>query len=195
MVNSLIAFARKSDKIAQVSKGIEAICQKHVSRGVTAEQYPAVGECFLFAMQAELGDAATPEIVSAWQEAFGVLARLYVAQERKLQDALEERAGYRGFADMDVKEIETTDSGGRRITLKPVSVGVPKHQKGQFVSIAIEKEGTEPTMTSMEIVDGSEDSLCIDVRPSKERGSRYLLDDVQVGSLLKVSIPCGKFSA
>lgn len=195
LTRSLLAFAKNVDRLTIVQEQIERICEKHVSRAVEPAHYAAVGESYLAAMKAELGNAATPEIVDAWQDAFGVLAGLYMQREAQLKKMYEERAGYFGFVDMVVEKIDSNSPRNRKIALKPVNFEVPRHEPGQFVSISVERIGEEPTMTSMKITDSETDTMWIEIPKSKERSSIYLLEEVDVGDILKVSVPCGSFSA
>lgn len=195
LTNSLLAYAENIDKLSVVEATITRICEKHVSRAVLPVHYGAVGECYLAAMQEELGEAATPEIVTAWALAFGVLAGMYIDREEQMRKEWEERAGYSGFVKMTVLKVEDAPKGAKSLSLKPVDYGVPKHEKGQFVSLLVEKHGEEPTTTSMNISDNETDSMTISVPQSKERSSRYLLEEVNVGDHLNVSIPCGKCSS
>jgi nitric oxide dioxygenase len=51
---------------------------------VIAEQYPVIGECLLAAMQDVLGDAATPEVMAAWTEAYNSLAGIFIEREKEI---------------------------------------------------------------------------------------------------------------
>lgn len=189
----MIAYAKNIDNVEALLPVIENISHKHVSRGVSAAQYDAVGECLIKAMKEVLGVAVTDEIADAWTEAYGFLASVFIDTEERIKAELEEKAGYSGFVPMSVDDIEEEDDGSKRLSLKPDDLPVPPHGVGQFVSIMIEREGMESTMTSMRMVrEDEKDTLWIYVPKSKEMASRYLLEDVKVGSLLKVSMPCGK---
>lgn len=194
LTNSIIAFARNVDKLDRVVRGIEGVCHKHISRGVSAKQYDAIAECFLSAMVHVLGVDATEEIMSAWTEGFALLASLYIESENKIRGELEEKAGYSGFVSMAVLDIEDDEEGNRNISLKPEEYPVPPHLPGQFLTFSITKKDGEKTMTSMKIKDDGTDSIWIFVPLSKEKASQYLLHDVKIGGVLNASIPCGKGS-
>ncbi|WP_344749543.1 globin domain-containing protein, partial [Streptosporangium vulgare] len=60
------------------------IANKHASLGITPEQYEVVHK-YLFAAIAEvLGDAATPEVVAAWDEVYWLMANALIALEADL---------------------------------------------------------------------------------------------------------------
>lgn len=193
LTNAVMSYAKNIDKVEQLQPAIERISHKHVSRGVSAAQYDKIGECLLKAMKDVLGDAMTDETANAWAEAYGFLANAFIATEERLQKELSEKAGYSGFVEMTVVDLEVDEDGSKRMSLTSDEHGAPEHMAGQFVAVVIEKEGEEPTMTSMMTVRESvKDALWIYVPMSKEKASKYLLEEVEVGSVLKVSVPCGK---
>ena len=53
------------------------------------EMYPVIGECLLAAMKDVLGDAATPEVLEAWEEAYGALAEILINREREIYQELD----------------------------------------------------------------------------------------------------------
>ena len=50
--------------------------RRHEGRGVTAAQFPAVGQAFLRTIRDCGGTTATPEVIAAWDRAFQTMARL-----------------------------------------------------------------------------------------------------------------------
>jgi len=53
---------------------IEALGVRHLDYGVEDGHYDTVGEAFLWAMERELGNAFTPDVRTAWSEAYLVLS-------------------------------------------------------------------------------------------------------------------------
>ena len=66
---------------------VQNIGARHVACGVKPEHYPIVGSNLLAAIKEVLGDAATDDIMKAWEEAFGILAEIFIAEEAKLYEA------------------------------------------------------------------------------------------------------------
>jgi len=58
----------------------------HVDVNILPKHYPWVGESLLAAIKEVLGDAATPEVLDAWEEAYGFLANVFIAREKELYD-------------------------------------------------------------------------------------------------------------
>ncbi len=64
-----------------LTKAVDKISTAHVNAHVKPEHYPLVGAALLQAIQDILGDAATPEILAGWQEAYTHLASILVRAE------------------------------------------------------------------------------------------------------------------
>ena len=67
-----------------MGNAVEQIAHAHVNTRVIAEQYPVIGECLLAAMKDILGDAATPEVMEAWTEAYNSLADIFITREKEI---------------------------------------------------------------------------------------------------------------
>lgn len=50
------------------------------------EHYPVVAENLLWAIKEVLGDAATPEIMKAWGEAYWFLANIFIKRETEIRE-------------------------------------------------------------------------------------------------------------
>ena len=78
------AYAANIDKLDSLQNAIDKVANIHVNVNILPEHYPMVGESLLGAIQEVLGDAATPEIMNAWEEAYGFLAKVFIAKEEAL---------------------------------------------------------------------------------------------------------------
>ncbi len=81
---SVYAYASHIDELEKLSNAVEHIANAHVNTHVIAEQYPVIGECLLMAMKDVLGDAATPEVMGAWTEAYNNLANIFINREKEI---------------------------------------------------------------------------------------------------------------
>lgn len=186
VTNSLISFGSNIESLSRIAPSMEVIFHKHVSRGVTAGQYPGVGESFLKAAKTVLGEGISQEILDAWGQGFAALAEIYIAKEDALRAELEARAGYSGLVEMNVGWIEDSDKG-RRIRLGGVQM--TGEFEGMYLSLYLAEL---ETMMSAKIVGVSEEGLLVFVPNGKEKTSRYMLEKVQVGDQIKVSVPFGR---
>ncbi len=85
LANAVYAAAVHIDRLHEIMPAVKGIAHKHVSLGVTPEQYPIVGENLLAAISEVLGDAATPEILGAWEEAYSVIAAAFIGVETEMR--------------------------------------------------------------------------------------------------------------
>lgn len=87
LASMVYAYAANIDNLDALQKGIEKVGKIHVGANILPEHYPWVGEALIGAIKEVLGEAATPEIVDAWEEAFGFLAKVFIAKEEALYAA------------------------------------------------------------------------------------------------------------
>ncbi|MDQ7084344.1 MAG: globin domain-containing protein [Sulfurovum sp.] len=81
---AVYAYAANIDKLENLTKGIEKMASVHVKSNILPKHYPMVGDALLQAIKSVLGDGATDEIMSAWEEAYGFLADVLIAKEKEL---------------------------------------------------------------------------------------------------------------
>lgn len=84
LAGAILAFAQNADNLDAIQGAVDNICARHVATRVKAEHYPAVAEALLPAIKDVLGDAATPEILDAWGEAYWFLADVMINREKRL---------------------------------------------------------------------------------------------------------------
>ncbi len=88
---SVYAYASNIDELEKLSDAVEQIANAHVNTRVIAEQYPVIGECLLAAMKDVLGEAATPEVMAAWTEAYNNLANIFINREKEIYHEQEQK--------------------------------------------------------------------------------------------------------
>jgi len=84
LANMVYAYAANIDNLESLQTGIDKVAQIHVNVNILPKHYPWVGESLLGAIKEVLGDAATPEIMNAWEEAYGFLAKVFIAREEEI---------------------------------------------------------------------------------------------------------------
>jgi hemoglobin-like flavoprotein len=87
LATAVQAYAMNIDNLDALTAAVESIAKAHVHSQVKPEHYPIVGESILAALSKVLGDAATPDILEAWGEAYFFLADLLIAKEKALYAA------------------------------------------------------------------------------------------------------------
>ena len=80
----IAAYINHIDNLPALSAVLDKTAHKHVATHVQPEYYPMVGNSLLQAVKEVLGQSATDEVVSAWQEAFFFLADILIEKEKTL---------------------------------------------------------------------------------------------------------------
>ena len=81
---AVLGAAENIENLGAIMPLVKKIGARHVAAGVKPEHYPIIGANLLAAIKEVLGDAATDEIISAWEKTYGVLAEIFIEEERKL---------------------------------------------------------------------------------------------------------------
>ena len=86
LANAVLAAAKNIDNLEAIMPAVQSIGERHVEVGVLAEHYPIVGKNLLIAIKDILGDAATDEVMKAWEDTYGVLAEVFIKVEKDIYD-------------------------------------------------------------------------------------------------------------
>lgn len=84
LANSIIAVAENIDNLDAIMTVIKKICKTHTDALVKPEHYPIVGKNLLIAIKDTLGDAATDEVIKAWELAYEELAKVFIQLEQEM---------------------------------------------------------------------------------------------------------------
>jgi nitric oxide dioxygenase len=201
LASAVFAYAANIGNPAAVGPVVERIVHKHVSVGIRAEHYPIVGRHLLGAIAQTLGDAATPALLAAWDEAYNALANIFIAAEKKLYAAAGITPGQTRA--MRVTEVERQSENVISIRMVPQDgAPAPAFQAGQYLSCTVDLGDGRSQIRQYSLSDAPRDgSLRISVK--REDGaspapagevSHWLHANVQPGSVLQVSPPCGDFA-
>ncbi len=198
LAQTVLAAAKHIDHLEAIVPNVNQIAHKHRALQVKPEHYPIVGKHLIYAIKKVLGEAATPEIINAWTEAYGVIADVFIQMEKGLYEA-EEWHGFQPFKVTDVKQesehIKTfTVTPENNIELKPI---VP----GQYITVKVHPEDEDNdalrhySICSTDLTKGLKFAVKRDVMDS-HRGvvSNYLHDTIVVGDQLLLSAPAGDFT-
>ncbi|MCZ4124955.1 globin domain-containing protein [Streptomyces sp. H39-S7] len=201
LAGSIAAFAGAllADPETRPDVLLDRIAHKHAAVGVTDDQYTIVHK-YLFAAIAEvLGEAATPDVVAAWDEVYWLMAGALIVRETRLyQKAGTEPGGsWRPWRVVERRE-ETPDTVS--FLLRPADgAAAPKALPGQYVSVRMTMpDGVRQLRQySLSGVPGSE-ARRITVKRVREAGapegemSNLLHATVVAGDELTCSAPFGE---
>lgn len=193
LATAVLAYAQHIDNPAALSSAISLIANKHASLMVKPEHYPIVGQNLLAALEELLGDAATPEILDAWGEAYGFLAEVFINAEKELYEQQE----WNGFKDFTITKITQESSEVKSLHLKPVDPITFTHIPGQYITVRVPHPNTGTTMRNYSISSIPGDTLRISVK--QESGDpdgwvSHQLHTLTQGDTLEVGPPCGDFT-
>lgn len=200
LASAVFAYAANIDNPSALTPVISRIVHKHVSLGVTAAYYPIVGHHLLGAIKEVLGDAATPELIAAWAEAYGLLAQALIDEEKRLYAAAEIVPG--ALFNMRVTDVSTESEQVKSFTMVPLDkVPLPAFSPGQYVSVAVQLPSGVRQLRQYSLSDApGRDHLRISVKREIAGAetpagmvSNWLHDNVEAGSVLSVSKPFGDF--
>lgn len=198
---AVFAYAANIDNAAALAPVIERIVHKHVSIGIKPSHYPIVGHYLLGAIAQTLGDAATPALLAAWDEAYTELADLFIAAEQTLYG----RAGIMPgqLRAMRVMQVERQSADVNSYTLQAIdALPAFSFKPGQYISVTVDFGDGRSQIRQYSLSDApNAGSLRISVKreaagdetPQGEV-SNWLHQHVTAGSSLQISPPMGEFT-
>ncbi|KQV66044.1 NO-inducible flavohemoprotein [Rhizobium sp. Root1220] len=198
LAGAILAYAKNIENLSVLAPVVERIAHKHIGYHILPEHYPFVAEALLYAIKDVLGDAASPELLAAWGEAYWFLANVLQEREVEIRNELEERTGgwtgWRAFAIAEkTRESEVVTS----FVLRPVDGGpVARHRPGQYLTLRLPVEAGNEIKRNYSISSGpSDNSYRISVKREAggQGGSLFLHDKAEIGTVLNVTPPAGDF--
>ncbi|KAH6715675.1 globin-like protein [Leptodontidium sp. MPI-SDFR-AT-0119] len=205
LAHAVWAYAANIDNLGALTSAISRIGNRHTSLGVTADQYPIVGEHLLASIKEVLGDAVDEPVLDAWKAAYQQLADILIDFEKGLYDkAIQTPGGWNGWRQFRVARKLRESGEIISFHLAPEDKkALPMFRPGQFVSVRcyVPELGVyQPRQYSLSDIP-SGDHFRISVKRefaavSKPAGriSNVLHESIPEGSLLDVSMPYGDFT-
>ena len=166
---------------------LNRIAHKHVSLGITEDQYQIVHDNLLAAVAEVLGDAVTPEVAEAWSAVYWIMADILIAHEKVLyaSDNVEPGDVFR-----DAKVIEKhvlTD----RVTEYVLEGDFTEPQPGQYTSIGVKLDDGARQLRQYSIIGGDATQYRIAVETDGEV-SNHLRAKVEVGDTIQATLAAGE---
>ncbi|MFP5390708.1 MAG: globin domain-containing protein [Gammaproteobacteria bacterium] len=201
LASAVFAYAANIGNPAALGPVVERIVHKHVSVGVRAEHYPIVGRHLLGAIAETLGEAATPELLAAWGEAYNSLAQLFIDAEARLYAS----AGIEPGQTRAMRVTEVLRQSDDVISIRFVAAdgaALPGFKPGQYVSCAVTFADGRRQLRQYSLSDAP-DGASMRISVKRERAgasnpagevSNWIHEHVKVGGELQVSHPFGDFT-
>jgi nitric oxide dioxygenase len=201
LASAVFAYAANIDNAAALGPVVSRIVHKHASVGIKAEHYPIVGRHLLGAIQQVLGDAATPALISAWDEAYSELASALISAEREMYA----QAGIEPGQLQNMRVIDICDESAdiKAFVLEAMpGEAAPPFKPGQYVSVSVNFE-SGPTQLRQYSLSDAPTGRTLRISVKREQGSalnpagqvsNWLHDNVVVGSVVRMTHPFGDFT-
>lgn len=201
LANAVFMYAQYIDQLDQLGGLVASITEKHVSLSIQPEMYPIVGENLLAAIGEVLGEAATPEIVNAWAEAYNALAGILINQEEALySERVDQTGGFRGKKAFEVvKKVKESAVITSFYLKRKDGMPVPTFKAGQYIALTVDIPNTshQHTRNYSLSTSPSKDYLRISVKQEKGNPdgivSNYLHEKIEEGDTLMLGMPAGEF--
>src|SRR5699024_5891499 len=203
LANMVYAAAKNIDQLEVVLDEVKLVAHKHRGLDVRPEHYPIVGKYLLIAIKEVLGDAATDEIMQAWEEAYRVIAQVFIDIETEMyKEAAAEEGGWDGFKDFEVVDkVKESDVITSFYLEAKDGNTLPAYKAGQYLTIRVTIPGVaykqirHYTLSAV----SNEKQYRISVKKEADREpygvvSTYLHDQLQVGDTIEASAPAGTFT-
>ncbi|MDQ1902933.1 NO-inducible flavohemoprotein [Paracoccus sp. WLY502] len=197
LAQAVLAYAQNIENLSALCAAVERIAQKHIGYAILPEHYPFVAEALLGAMEEVLGDAATPDILQAWGEAYWFLADLLMEREAAIRTEIEAKPG--GWTDWRrfvVAERQVEAEGIVSFILRPEDGGlVVPHRPGQYLTLRFDEAGLPGVKRNYSIssIPGDEGYRITVKREPNGEASCFLHDHAPVSTILEATPPAGDF--
>ena len=202
LANAVYAYAANIDNLEALTGAVQRIACKHASFNILAQQYPIVGKHLLDAITHVLGDGATDDILTAWQEAYDFLAALFIDvetgiyRERQLAEG-----GWRETREFRLVRKVPESSLITSFYFEPVDgLTVANYQPGQYIGIYLHpKDSAFRCIRQYSLSDapnGKSYRISVkreDAGDKQGMVSHYLHDNVEIGDIVELSPPGGDF--
>lgn len=201
LANAVYGYAANIDKQEIIDPILNRIAHKHVSLGITPAQYTIVGRHLLSSIKEVLGDAVTPSVMAAWDEAYWLMACDLIAREARHYQSIHWNPGQE-WNDMEVVEKIHCAVDVVSLYLRPKNSHQPMtFLPGQYVSVCLPVAELGLTQNRQYSLSNSplEGVWRITVKREqpkfgpKGNVSNLIYDQLAVGNSILVGPPAGEF--
>ncbi|MHA6847799.1 globin domain-containing protein [Ralstonia syzygii] len=191
---AVFAYAANHGNNAALAPVVGRIVHKHAAVGIRPSHYPIVARHLLGAIAEVLGDAATPELLAAWDEAYWLLAAELIAAEARLYAHTQSGPDHR----QPVRIIERHPQAADVVSLTLEAIGeatLADFLPGQYISVQVELAPGVLQQRQYSLSDAP-NGRTWRISVKRDAGgtvSNWLHDNVRPGEVLLVSQPYGDF--
>lgn len=193
--DAVLAYAKNIDNVEVLLPVVQRIAHKHVSLGVQASHYAVVGENLLAAIQQVLSLPDDHAALTAWGEAYGILAEVFIGVEKELYAANDEQhGGWEGFREFYIDRIVEETPEVKSFYFKPIDLeSVPSFKGGQYVGVRVRPDGSEHYQIRQYSL-SKRGELRVSVKAEHEGAVSNYLHSCQAGDAVSLQAPMGVFT-
>ncbi len=195
---AILSYAQNIENLGALLPVVERIAHKHIGFHILPEHYPFVAKALLRAIQDVLGEAATPDLLTAWGEAYWFLAEVLKDREVAIRSQLEnQQGGWSGWRAFEIVDKIRESSVVTSFILRPIDGRpVARHRPGQYLTIRLALAGGNTVKRNYSIssaADGHSYRISVKREENGQGASRHLHDVVAIGNVVEVTPPAGDF--
>src|SRR5690625_4360393 len=203
LANMVYEAAKNINQLEVLLDEVKLIAEKHRGLQINPEHYPIVGKYLLLAIKEVLGVAATDEIMTAWEQAYGGIAQLFIDLETEMyQEAKDQVGGWDGFKDFVVVDKVRESDAVTSFYPEPKDGKVlPAYQSGQYLTIRVTIPGEEYMHIRHYTLSATSNTKQFRNSVKKEadnetqgKVSTFLHDHVEINDIFEASVPAGNFT-
>ncbi|EIT84561.1 bifunctional nitric oxide dioxygenase/dihydropteridine reductase 2 [Fictibacillus macauensis ZFHKF-1] len=183
------------EQLETLLPAVRQVGEKHRSLGVVPEHYPIVGKHLLLAMKAVLKEAATDEILEAWETAYEVIASLFIEQEQhSAEKAVMKRGGWGGFRSFTIFKKVTESKDMVSLYVQPTDQQeLSSFEPGQYVTLHVQIPGEPYIHMRQYSLTNRPDNSYYRITVRKEGVVSRYLHQCAIGTSIQLSAPAGHF--
>ncbi|MGP9724886.1 globin domain-containing protein [Corynebacterium sp. AOP40-9SA-29] len=181
---SMLVDPSAPDPVAMLSR----IAHKHVSLGITADQYQIVHDHLFAAIVEVLGDAVTPPVAEAWDEVYWLMAQVLIDAETGMYQSAGVAPGD-VFRDAVLTERRALSATVTELTFV-AATDFADARPGQYVSIGVVMADGARQLRQYSLVAWDAEGFRIAVQRDGEV-STALVDGIAVGDRVDATLPAG----
>lgn len=202
LANMVYLAAKHIDELDVLIEDVKLVAHKHRGLDVKPEHYPIVGKYLLIAIKEVLGDAATDDIMDAWEKAYGVIAQVFIDVEAEMYKQAEQQVGgwegFKSFVVIDkVKESDVITS----FYLAPEDGDtLPTYEVGQYLSVRVTPPNDSFKQIRHYTLSSTPNEKYFRISVKREADvtpngvvSTYLHDHIDINDTIVASAPAGSF--
>lgn len=163
------------------------IGHKHVSLGITADQYQIVHDHLFAAIVEVLGaDVVSPEIAEAWDAVYWLMANVLIDMENKLYAERNVTPGdvFRHVTVTDKKQISN------KVWEYTLEGDLSTPEPGQYTSVGVKLPDGARQLRQYSIISGTDNLYRIAVEDNGEVAG-FLRDNIEVGDTVETTLAAG----